>query len=279
MIKCNLSCGDDPIEQIKECLEIIEEMNKTYKKGEEIFLDLSEIPWIIPCSALLLSSKIRELLNKNIKINYSEPINEKVKKYLRDIGFPLGTKVEGDTFSPIKHFGNEVDIDTEVNNLLENMKNKVPNTFGDSIYYILGELADNISQHSKFSNATIMAQYYPQKGYIDIGVFDNGLTIPKVFEKNNIKFSKDSEAILLALSGTTTKKEDPSRGHGLSSSKELVQKALDGEMHIISRKGCLIISPDSKDISHNFTKNKLLGTLLYIRLKTPRKHLNIIQYL
>jgi len=279
MIKCELPKGDDPLQQIEECLRIIEEMDKSYEKREETVLDLSEVKWILPCSALLLSGKIFEIKNKGIEINYIEPKKEDVKKYLKDIGFPLGTERDGETFSPIKHFGNEKDINEEISKLLSSMENKIPENFGSSIPYILGELADNIEQHSKFSNASLMAQYYPQKNYVDIGVLDDGLTIPFVFEINKIGFSKDSEAINKALSGITTKGEELSRGYGLKSSKEIVEKALNGEMYIISRKGALIINPDSEIKHYDFKNTYLKGTLVYMRLKSPDKHLNIYPYL
>jgi len=279
MIQCNLSKGDDPITQIKECLDIIKKIENANKKEEEIILDFSGINWILPCSALLLSSKIVGLIKNRSKIKYIEPEKESVKKYLRDIGFPLGSNKEGDTYSPIKHFDNNQDVNVEVNNLLKQTEDKIPSTFGSSIQYILGELSDNIIEHSKFKNASLMAQYYPQKDYIDIGILDDGLSIPVVFEKNKIKFPRDSKAILMAFEGTTTKQEEPSRGFGLRSTKEIVKKALKGEMHIISRKGVIIINKDTEEKEHDLEENELNGTLLYMRLNTPRKHLNIYPYL
>lgn len=279
MIKCNLSKGDNPIQQISECLNIIDEMDTTYSKGKKIVLDLSGVEWILPCSALLLSSKLIDFVNKGIRIEYIEPSKEAVRDYLEEIGFPLGSKIEGRTYSPIKHFSKDKDINEEINKLLKDIENKIPNSFGASIPYIFGELADNIVEHSQFSNATIMAQYYPQKKYVDIGVLDDGLSIPCVFEENDIKFSKDSEAIILALEGTTTKKGEVSRGFGLRSTKEIVKRALNGKMHIASRKGAVIISPKSDDKVYDFSKNLLKGTLLYMRLNTPKKHLNIYPYL
>src|SRR3989344_5354113 len=279
MVKCILSKGDDPIKQISEGLSIIEEMNSLYKKKEEIVLDLSGIEWILPCSALLLSGKIMGFIDKGIKIKYIEPSKESVKDYLKEVGFPLGSKMDGRTYSPIKHFGRDKEINREVSNLLNNLNDKVPGHFGTSIHYILAELSDNIQQHSRFSYASIMAQYYPQKKYVDLGVLDDGMSIPCLFEENNIKFSKDSEAINLALTGTTTKKGDGPRGFGLRSTREIVKKALNGKMYVISRKGVVIINPESKDKSYDFSKESLSGTILYMRLNTPKEYLNIYPYL
>lgn len=274
-IKCKLSKGDEPIEQIKECLKIIELMND----HKEITLDFREVDWILPCSALLLSSKVIELSNKGTKFYYFGPNNEKVNSYLNEIGFPFGSELNGETFSPIKHFTYNENVNNEVVKVIEYIEDKIPNKFGGSIPYIIAELSDNIDQHSKFTNASIMAQYYPKKKYVDIGILDNGLTIPLVFEEHNIKFKKDSEAIKKALSGTTTKNEEPARGYGLSSSKKIINNALNGELHIFSRKGNIILTPNTEIEFNDFRDLELKGTLLYMRLYTPKKHLNIYNYL
>lgn len=279
MIKLNLPRGDNPIEQIEECLRIIKEIEILTQKNKKIELDFSEIQWILPCSALLLGGKINEIENRGIKADYIPPENDAVKQYLLDIGFPFGTKKQGDTYYPINHFTNKDDINKEVNILLESMANKIPDEFGDSIPYLLAELTDNIEQHSKFTHASIMAQYFPKKNYIDIGILDNGLSIPGVFEKNKISFSQDNEAIDKALKGATTKNEEPSRGYGLQSSKKIVRDLINGELHIISRKGAMVFKPETFSKSHEFKKNSLKGTLIYMRLNDPPKRLNIYPHL
>ena len=279
MIKLNLPKGDGPLEQIEECLRVIKEMENLSQKSKKISLDFSEIQWILPCSALLLGGKIDEIKNKGIKINYIVPENENVKKYFLDIGFPFGTTKQGDTYYPINHFNNKENINEKINMLVESMSKKIPEEFGDSIPYLLAELTDNIEQHSQFTHASIMAQYFPKKNYIDIGILDNGLSIPCVFEKNKISFSKDYEAIDKALKGTTTKKEDGLRGYGLQSSKKIVRDLIDGELHIISRKGAIIFKPDFFSQKCELAKNSLGGTLIYMRLNTPSKSLNIYPHL
>ena len=97
MIKIELPKGDEPIEQIKVTLELISEMDKEIETNKETGLDFSKVSWILPCSALLFSNKILELLNKKAKIKYRPPINKKVLKWFGDIGFPLGKKAEGRT--------------------------------------------------------------------------------------------------------------------------------------------------------------------------------------
>ena len=106
--------------------------------------------------------------------------------------------------------------------LLDAIEKKIPDEFGESIQYIIGELSDNIDDHSQFTYASLMAQYFPIKKLVDIGVLDNGITIPILFKENGIKFSKDSEALKKALAGeVTTKKGEDMRGYGLKSCKDI----------------------------------------------------------
>ena len=229
----------------------------------------------MPCSALLLGGKIDEVETNGIKIDYLSPKNKEVKKYLSDIGFPFGTKKQGETYYPINHIINNEDINKEVNILLESMANKIPEEFGDSIPYLLAELTDNIEQHSQFTHASIMAQYFPRKKYVDIGILDNGLSIPTVFEKNKISFSQDNDAIDKALKGTTTKKEG-SRGYGLSSSKKIIRDLINGTLHILSRRGVKIFEPSLFSKSYELEKSSLKGTLIYMRLNVPLSYPEIM---
>ena len=138
----------------------------------------------------------------------------------------------------VAHIDRTKNIMNEINKLLNDIVRIIPKTFGSSIIYILGELTDNIEQHSNYSNAYIFLRQNINENMVEMLIFDDGLTIPFVFEKNNKKFSKDSEAIKMALEGTTTKREAILRGFGLRTSKEIV-KALRGSMKIISRRGIL----------------------------------------
>ncbi|MFH1586183.1 MAG: hypothetical protein ABIB79_05435 [archaeon] len=70
MIKVNLSDGDNPFNQIEESLRIIFEIDKSFEKREQIELDLSEIKWALPCSVILISGKLMELLSKGAEISY-----------------------------------------------------------------------------------------------------------------------------------------------------------------------------------------------------------------
>jgi len=276
VIKVNLSRGDDPIKQIEESLRAISKIKETFAKRKEFTLDFSEVNWILPCSAILLSSKLNEVSIQGAKINYIESKNKQVQEYLSKIGFPLGSEEEGDTFIPISHFqdnpSKKNQVEEEALTLFEKISSKIPPIFGrNSIPHILSELSDNIDQHSEFTFASLMAQFYPKKEYLDLVVLDNGVSIPFLFEKNNIKFDKDSGAIMKAVSGEiSTKKEEIMRGFGLKSCKRLSLEGFKGELHIISRKGAILFESNKTPKVYNFDNETLEGTLLYFRLPVPK---------
>lgn len=287
MVKVSLSRGDNVFNHIHESLRVMYEIGQNFDKREKIELDFTEVKWILPCAVILISGKVKEVITKGAEFVYIPPSNIKVNEWLTNIGFPLGdfplTPKESN-FVPLKYFtnnpGNINQVNEEATNLIKSMENKIPDTFKDSIKFILAELSDNIDQHSNFTFASLMAQYYPNKECLDLAVLDNGITIPFNFEKHDISFDKDSEAIKKALFGeVTTRKDDLMRGFGLRSCKDISTKGINGELHILSRKGLIIIKDDNKPIFHDFEEVSLKGTLIYFRLPTPKKAFNIYPYL
>lgn len=283
MIKVILSEGDNPIIQIEQTLKIIAEIESEFDKRKIINLDLSEVNWILPCTILLISGKIKDVLNKGAVVSYVPPKNKKVEEWLSEIGFPLGKTKDGSTFISIKHFAkdlsNQKQVNDEANSMLNKIKDIIPDSFGSSITHILGELSDNIDQHSNFTHASLMAQYFPRKEHIDIGVLDNGISIPFNFEKNDIPFSIDSEAIKKALFGeVTTKKDEKMRAYGLRSCKKISLEGIKGELYLISRKGVVILKPRG-ELVYDFEDTSLEGTFIYFRLPTPKRKIDIYSYL
>ena len=201
---------------------------------------------------------------------------------MNKIGFPLGDRNDGSSYVPINHFKRkETDknqVQKEVSELIDKIEGKIPRKFGDAIKYILGELSDNIDNHSEFSYASLMAQYFPTKKMVDIAVFDNGITIPGCFEKHGIVFRDEGDAINKTISGeVTTKKEEVMRGYGLRSCKRLSTEGVEGELYIISTKGVLIFNSTKKPLFYTLD-NSLKGTFLYFRLPLPKEKLDIYPF-
>ena len=148
-LKCNISNTDDPLKQIQECINIINEIDKVKLEEEGILnLDFSDVEWILPCSALLLSNKIIEAC-KRINIKILPPKTKGVYDYLARIGFPLGCRLEGESFLPINHFSNKDNVNEQISKISKHIGNKIDKNFGFSVNYLLAELSDNLtSPHS-----------------------------------------------------------------------------------------------------------------------------------
>ncbi len=284
MIKIEFPSGDNVLEHITVAVKVMNDMEKEFNQTQKISIDLSDIQWFIPCSMILISNKIREFLDHGAQsVMYKEPQNEKVREHMKKIGFPLGNEEDGGSYVSIKHFKKDTEdrnqVNRQVNELITKIEEKLPYQFGESIKYILGELSDNIDDHSEFECASLMAQYYPTKKMVDIAVFDNGVSIPKLFEKHNISFNGDQEAIKKAVWGeVTTKSNEEMRGFGLRTCKKLSIEGLKGELYIISRRGILIIRSEKEPILYDLEGNSVKGTFVYLRLKTPKNKLNIYNF-
>lgn len=108
--------------------------------------------------------------------------------------------------------------------------------------YVIGELMDNIYQHSEFTYASVMAQKYGKKGFIELCFFDNGITIPGSFAKHGKAYPKDghAKAIYDAISGKSTE-ADVGRGFGLSTNVDMFRD-IGGEVLIVSGNGAVYVN-------------------------------------
>ncbi len=284
MIKVKFPDGEDVIEHILTTLSILDSMGKEFAQTNKVSLDFSEVRWFIPCSIILISNKIREFMDHRIElIEYKPPTLDKARNHLEKVGFPLGNKGDGNSYISIKHFKKDSkdlkQVNTKVNELMDAIESKLPYQIVESMKYIFGELSANIDDHSEFECASLMAQYFPTKEIVDIGVFDNGVSIPGLFERHKISFKGDSEAIRKAVWGeVTTKRGEIGRGYGLRTCKNLSIEGLKGEIYVVSRKGILVLSSGIDPIFYDIKGNSLQGTFLYLRLKKPQEKVNLYQF-
>ena len=275
MIKCNITNSDDPIEQIVYCLDIIEKIDN--ESSNILNLDMKSLDWMTPFSALILSSKIVQSMAKFSNVTIAAPKNDRVRSYLTSIGFPLGKKEKGQSYSPINHF--QKDANKAANEVFDIIDTTFPDVLkGNTIKYIISEFCDNVEQHSGFTYASIMAQYYKSKNFVDIGIIDNGISIPSLFEKTKISFREDAEAIDKAMHGFSTKNED-GRGKGLVSTKTIVEQGLKGQFYIISRQGMVATERGQARKLYKLQNYGLKGTIGYIRFEAPEKEVDPYRYI
>ena len=234
-------------------------------------IDLSNIEWFYPTFLLLLgvfiadSPAVHVIRPNNTDVsNYfdimlSEPeINIRNRNYIPQIKIPKSER-----------FRNKI-----LDKFISSQKTEVGgrNAFG----YIIGELVDNIYEHSKFSTAFIMAQQYPNMKFTEIAIIDNGISIPGSYTLKKFQFN-DVQALEKALEGLSTKPE--ARGFGLRTTINLLTKGLHAE--------CLIISGNAKMIANNdqdnlkITKNSpaYKGTLISTRIPFHSEDIDIYEYI
>lgn len=112
----------------------------------------------------------------------------------------------------------------------------------------------------------ILAQKYPKKGFIEICFLDDGVSIPQNFETHGYNFEYDSEAIIQAINGRSTKVQcfgGPERGYGLNNILNIFVEGGKGELLVVSRKGVFYKSQDAKiyELGKEFQ-----GTLVSLRI-------------
>lgn len=106
--------------------------------------------------------------------------------------------------------------------------------------YMLGELIDNMNEHSKGKYGYIFSQYLRREECIDLVLADNGITIfgSYVASKKYLDEIGDDEvkALAFANEGRSTKNRPgaENRGYGISSSKEMLVDGLRGSFFMLS---------------------------------------------
>lgn len=111
----------------------------------------------------------------------------------------------------------------------------------------IGEIFNNITDHSTTDVGCAFAQFFPQEKRILLSVADFGVGIPNKI-KQYYDFSSDSSAILKAIEREfTTKSQQNNRGFGLDNLVGFVVDNDFGNIVIVSGKGFVKIKPSMQD--------------------------------
>jgi hypothetical protein len=253
----------------QEYLKFCRLRNNSLKTGK---MDLSIINWFYPTSLLPLGIFIKRnqylsivppadlsvLYYYNI-ITKGEWLHSPERSYIPIVQIPHNEHQREKIFEPL--YGIESDSIGGLN----------------AFSYFIGELVDNICQHSSFLDAYILAQKYETKKFIEVGIIDNGISIPGVFENAGFEFN-DTKALFEAINGQSTK-SDVERGFGLKSSLKLLTKGLHGECLIVSRRGGLIATEEEKTLYNMDKDHEFSGTLICVRVPYTSKDVNIYDYI
>ncbi|CAG1020062.1 hypothetical protein DOJK_00054 [Patescibacteria group bacterium] len=236
-------------------------------------IDLSPYTWFYPSSMLPLCNLLK---NTRGSMGVISP-HESVTHYISVI---MGTSYISSTYVPITYLPRERrEVSSVITQLQELHDNGIYYGGINAFNFLIGELIDNIYQHSKFTNASIMAQRYEKKRFTEISIFDDGISIPKCFENHGLYSKHDANAIQKAISGLSTK--DKSRGYGLNTSINIYVNGVGGSLLLISRNGAFYLKNDDdsgRKLYSLSSEYKLDGTLITFRIPYPVKEVNIYDY-
>ncbi|WP_337860401.1 ATP-binding protein [Ferroplasma sp.] len=245
--------------------EYLKVMNKCFDAG---LIDLGDYKFIDPEFLLLIFPLLN---NKNIK--YKNPVSQLCSNYI-DFNLKNYNQVLSDTNTiPVSTLNdkNYNAILKEIFNIIE--KNlKLPSNAKNLTGYMIGELFDNIEQHSGSSNNYLILQYYDKLG-LEISIYDDGIGIPGDFKIHGIRKKDDSECLEEAISGISTKGEE--RGYGLNTINNIISSNKGVEFIIISGQGIYHYLNNSKSIYNVEEKYKFNGTLISIIFKDTEVLQNI----
>jgi hypothetical protein len=259
---------------------------------EEVVFDFSNARMLNPFFLGGLACVINRIkgYGKNIILNHDE--NYSINSYLNTICFPdtfspadgkekvYMKSLEGysaRTYIPIVRFrtGGSESVTVVRENVLSAVSQLLKNQLKFSekermpLAYFLGELTDNINEHSLASEGYVFAQYYPNSNYLDLCICDAGQGILQSY-LNNPKFNPntEAEAIQLALSGSSTKDRTEARGFGITTTRNMLVNGLRGKLFLWSGNTTFLQTVNKEAIVSIDGNGYFQGTYIALRLPT-----------
>ena len=150
------------------------------------------------------------------------------------------------------------------------------------IKYMLSEMADNISEHSRSEYGYIFAQCYPTYGYADICLGDSGITVLGSYQMaDNKEIQTDIEALEAANKGISTKNlpESENRGYGLITSRKMLVRGLGGQYLMLSGNAVYVDTPNGGGYIEIPGGLRFKGTVIALRLPYHNDNFSYLDYL
>lgn len=280
--------GDTPT-RIKE---LVKNFSLLKKIPPSETIDLSKIEWVTPLSILPIALLITRWQKYGIKIKFSE--EKRIKSYLTTILFPKGTEeptlIEwGETYFPIVRVSHKEEkfppeviekVNDKYQTLLSSLFINQPyqTDLTQALGIFLGEMIDNVEEHSQAHELWILSQYWQRLGELEICLLDDGIGFYNSYKSANITVKDHLEAIDKAVKGISTKKIE-GQGYGINRSIYLItESSLNGEFLIIS--GNAAYFKKSKEMGKLFFLDKIVwrGVIIMIKVKKPYSPINIYKY-
>ena len=213
-------------------------------------------------------------IKDNPRISLTPPSDDKLLKIIDFLTRKNINSKRNKDISFIELFPDKTLIEKKFDQFISNLK--IIKGRRNAFIYFIGEIIDNIYEHSMFSIAYIMAREEKNKNFTELAFIDNGISIPGSYEQEGFHFS-NIEALQQALKGLSTKNDE--RGYGLRTSLNLLIKGFDAECLLISRRAVLIGHKNDRTF-FNLQKNNIFSrTLLSTRIPHNNKEVNVYDYI
>jgi len=280
--------GDSLVYHYRIALKTARELHEVAQTSDEIELDLSDAEWFAPTFLAPTSVIYNQLEQAGVDISIRYPDDYRVKRYLKMIDFPSGTATPSKEYTNtlplcLMNTSREEDvIDIIASKMRELIKNEFLSESGNSMWlnYPLGEVIDNVDVHSRCDYGTLLIQNYPSKEALDLCIADDGISIPGNYERSDIDFDNDVEAVRMAMEdGVSTREGDGGqRGFGLRTTVEMICDGLDGQVFLSSRGGSLFRNQNSGPYKR-FGNSRWGGTVFAARLYPPEEDFSYLGYI
>ena len=151
------------------------------------------------------------------------------------------------------------------------------------VNYLLSEILDNVIEHSFSHGGGIICQDYARKGYMDICIFDNGVTIPGSYRRAKLldDSSTDAQALQITINRQLSTKNSAgsvNRGFGISSSRQMLVSGLQGEFVILSGSALYVSTPREEKVFPLPDHLGLHGTVVGLRIPRAADDFNPSDY-
>lgn len=255
-------------------------------KASHITFDFCSLQFIEPSAISLLSNIFDWLKIKNVTTEFKCPELFGFKemcpiKYLDDslffkeyLGAPLSqdAQIRSSTL-PLQKVSVSESLQWLDNNLLPWLGRCLTAQAEEmaTIKVCIGELFNNIRDHSTENIGCLYAQHYPRNNEVKIAIADFGVGIPNRVKTKYPLVQNDSQALEMAIQDTFTTKTSPRNlGAGLHTLIQNVVKTNKGSVHLISNYGILNCTEADNTVKvDSFDKAGYYpGTFIEVVLKT-----------
>ena len=286
-----LNIGNDsaPFNRLRELLVNLKYLQSLEKDS---LVDIGTFNFVTPFSITPLAGEINR---NNLRIDLDN-------SYCKVICFPKGIENVDDldqynnkTYLPIFHADLENDFrfldqvaSSYVKLIIRNMNSTdqafMSNLSVNALASMVGELMDNIKQHSKAKNAYIFGQYYPKDNSLEFCIYDDGEGIYSSLLKAGRPVKDNLDALKQVIESHLSAKDvegEEKRGTGIKNTRKLINNDIvRGDFVIASGNAGYIESNSVEELKqyYGLTTAQIYGTLVVCRLSKPLSKINMYDY-